>query len=428
VPTVLREDTSLEENLEMEVIQGWRVLVLALSLACASVAVRAQDVAATQAAAPVTGGATKGSFKLPGSDTSVSLGGYVKLDAILSDKSAGVDSVGDQALNASLIPVGPGAGAHKKDQVTLHARQTRLSLSTSTPTGLGEMRTYVEGDFFGDLLNSNESVTNSNGFRLRLAYGALGNFSAGQFWTNLFNQDAYPETLDFGGAVGEIFIRQAQIRWTQPFALGDWSVSAENPESVLAVPGSATTFRSDSDHAPDLTGRVKFLGSTGTYTLGLLARQIHVDSAALGANTGKWGAAIAATGIIPLAGKDDLRFNLNAGNAIGRYQNSGFFPDGYLDAAGHLELAQQASGYVAYRHFWSSTLRSNAELSAANSNPPATAFAGINKSDRSQHLNLIWSPVAAVNLGGELIHARRTVTGGDSGTLNRLQFSAQYLF
>src|SRR6185436_10147804 len=116
----------------------------ALPLAGASAAAHAQDVAAAQAAAPVTAGATKGSFRLPGSDTSVSLGGYVKLDAILSDKSAGVDSVGDQTLNASLIPVVPGAGAHKKDQVTLHARQTRISLSTSTPTSLGEMKTYVE--------------------------------------------------------------------------------------------------------------------------------------------------------------------------------------------------------------------------------------------------------------------------------------------
>src|SRR4051812_5783067 len=405
---------------------SWPALVLALPLVGASVAARAEEPTAKEPAAPVTAGATKGSFKLPGSDTSVTLGGYVKLDAILSDKSAGVDSVGDQELITSTIPVGPGAGSHKKDQVTMHARQTRLSLGTSTPTALGEMKTYVEGDFFGDLSNTNETVSNSNGFRVRHAYGSLGNLLAGQFWTNLFNQDAYPETLDFGGAAGEIFIRQAQVRWTQPFAGGDWSVSAENPESVIALPGSATTFRSDSDHVPDLTARMKFLGGAGTYTIGLLARQIHVDSPALAANSGKWGGAIAATGIVPF-GNDDLRFNVNAGDAIGRYQNSGFFPDAYLDAAGHLELASQASGYVAYRHFWTPTLRSNAELSAAKSNPPAGAFPGINKSDRSQHLNLIWSPVQSVNVGAELIHAERTVTGGDSGTLNRLQFSAQYL-
>jgi hypothetical protein len=33
-----------------------------------------------------------------------------------------------------------------------------------------------------------------------------------------------------------------------------------------------------------------------------------------------------------------------------------------------------------------------------------------------------------VNLGAELIHAQRTVVGGDKGSLNRIQFSAQYNF
>jgi len=329
-------------------------LTLALSLAGASAVAHADELSNPKAAPgnAVTAGATKGSFKLPGADTSVTIGGYVKLDALFSDKSAGVDSVGDQQLSASLIPVGPAAGTHKKDQVTLHARQTRLSLATSTPTNYGEMTTYIEGDFFGDLPNGNESVTNSNGFRIRHAYGTLGNFSAGQYWTNFFNQDAYAETLDFGGPVGEIFVRQAQVRWTQKLAGGEWSVSAENPESVLAVPGSATTFRSDSDHTPDFTGRLKFAAGNGIYSVGLLARNIHVDSgAAPAATSGKWGGAAAVTGIVPMAGKDDLRMNFNAGNVIGRYQVAGFFPDGYLDSAGHIQLAQQISGYVAYRHF-----------------------------------------------------------------------------
>lgn len=371
----------------------------------------------------------KPTFLFPGTDTSVTLGGYIKLDAILSDKSAGVDSVGDQMLNPNLIPVGPDAGAHKKNQVTLHARQTRLSFATSTPTSRGDLTTYVEGDFFGDLPNGNETSTNSSGFRLRHAYGALGGFSAGQYWTNLFNQDAYPETLDFGGALGELFVRQAQVRWTQKLGFGEWSVSAENPESVLAVPGKSTTFRSDSDHAPDLVGRVKIGAAGGVYSVGVLAREIHVDSpAAPAAADGKWGGAVALTAIVPTIGKDDVRTSLNFGDAIGRYQVGGFFPDGYVDTAGQVRLARQASGYIAYRHFWSSTLRSTLEVSAADSAPPADTFAGINKADRSQHLNLIWRPVPNFDVGAELIHARREVTGGDSGTLNRIQFSAQYGF
>jgi len=60
------------------------------------------------AAAPdnvVTGGTTKGSFKLPGSNTSVTLGGYVKLDAVFSNPSAGVDTKGDLFLDPTTIAV-----------------------------------------------------------------------------------------------------------------------------------------------------------------------------------------------------------------------------------------------------------------------------------------------------------------------------------
>ena len=366
-------------------------------------------------------------FKIPDSDTTVTAGGYVKLDAIWSDHSAGVGSVGDQQLNINLVPVGPTAGQHKNDQVTLHARQTRLWLGTSTPTAYGDLTTYVEGDFFG--ADGNETATNSNGLRIRHAYGTLGNFLAGQFWTNFFMEQAYAETLDFGGPVGEIFVRQAQVRWTEKLGRGEWSVSAENPESLFAIPGSATPFRSDSDHAPDLTGRLKFGLGRGTYSLGLLARNIHIDSAAAPAATdGKWGGALAFAGIVPTLGRDDLRFDLNLGNAIGRYQVPGFLPDGYLDANGAVHLARQQSGFFAYRHFWSPTLRSTLEVSATSSNPPPGTFNGINQSDRSQHLNLIWSPLPSVNFGGELLHAERTVVGGADGSLNRLQFSAQYIF
>jgi hypothetical protein len=364
-------------------------------------------------------------YKAPGSDTTLTLRGYVKLDAIWSDRSAGVDSVGDQQLSPSLIPVGPTAGEHKKDQVTFHARQSRLALGTSTPTSYGDLTTYIETDFFG--ADGNESSTNSNGLRVRHAYGVLGKLLAGQTWTNFFDEQTYIETLDFGGPVGEIFVRQAQVRWTEKFAGGDWSVSAENPESLIAVPGSAAPLRSDSDHAPDFTARVRRTVGRAAYSAGALVRNIHIDTAALG-DSGKWGGAVAFTGIVPAGKRDDVRFNVNLGNAIGRYQVGAFFPDGYLAGDHSLQLAHQGSGYIALRHFWTAALRSTIEYSASNSTPPAGTAAGINKSDRSQHLNLIWSPVSAVNLGAELIHAERTVVGGDRGSLNRLQFSAQYSF
>ena len=86
------------------------------------------------ASGAVTGGDIPGSFKLPGSNTSVKLGGYAKLDAVFSDKSAGVGSTADLEYEAGAVPVGPTAGANERNQVKLHARQSRFFLQTSTPS------------------------------------------------------------------------------------------------------------------------------------------------------------------------------------------------------------------------------------------------------------------------------------------------------
>lgn len=375
----------------------------------------------------VTGGATPGSFRLPGSQTSVTIGGHVKLDANYSNKSAGTGQLGDQFTFPSQIPVGPTAGANEREQITLHARQSRLFVSTSTPSRWGPITTLFDGDFFG--ADGNESVSNSHSFRIRSAYGTIGNLGGGQFWTNFFNEAAYAETVDFGGAFGALFVRQAQLRWTQAFTGGDWSVSAENAESVLSQSGTATTFRADDDKVPDLTARVRFGTPYGRYSVQLLARHIRVDSASAPAATdSRWGGAVGISGVIPTFGKDDLRFNVNAGNVIGRYQELGFFPDGHIDANGQLGLADVVSGYVAYRHYWTDRLRSSLVLAAAHADNPAGTFGGINRRSESAHLNLIWSPEPKVNLGAEYIYGKRVVEDGRSGVLNRVQLSAQYLF
>src|SRR5438552_1173441 len=247
------------------------------------------------------------------------------------------------------------------------------------------------------------------------------------------DEHAYAETVEFGGPVGEIFIRQAQVRWTQPFAAGEWSASMENPESLFAVSGapltagSATPLRSDRDRYPDIIGRLKLKNQLGTFNAALIARNIRIDSAT--AADAKWGEGVSLTEVIPIGNTDDFRANFNVGNAIGRYQLSGFFPDGYVDATGKVRLAQAKSAYAAYRHFWSPMLRSSLILSASGTDTPGGGtFNGFNKSARSAHANLILSPVPRVTLGMELIYEKRTVVDGDFGTLHRVQFAAQFLF
>jgi hypothetical protein len=391
------------------------------------------ELAATQAAAAkappaptnvVTGGATPGSFKLPGSDTSVTFGGYVKGDALYSSRSAGVNTVGDQALFPGLIPL---SGANEGKQLTLHARQSRFNIKTDTPTGMGGLSTFLEFDLFGT--DGNESSSNSHNLRLRHAFGSLGGLLVGQTWSNFMDPGALPETLDFGGPVGSMFVRQAQIRWTQAFAGGKWSVSLENPESVVALTSGAS-FRADDDRIPDITGKIDFNTAKGRYSLTGMARQIRLDSAAAPAATAnKWGGAIGFNGVIPTTGKDDFRFSVNYGNVIGRYSGNGTtFRDGVLDANNNLDLPNQWGAIASYRHFWTSNLRSTVALSGLGTSNSSTAHGSLIKNVRSAHLNLIWSPAAKIDLGLEYIHARREIQSGQSGSLNRLQASAQYAF
>jgi len=391
----------------------------------------AQKQAAGAADNVVTAGAGKGSFKLPGSNTSVTLGGYVKLDAVFSNPSAGVDAKGDLSLDPTAIAVGPNGASNERNQVKFGARESRLFVKTNTPTSLGDLNSHVEFDFYG--ADGNESVSNSHGFRLRHAYGTLGNFLAGQTWTNFMNPAALPDTVDFGGPVGQIFDRQAQVRWTQSFGTlgsgggGQWSVGLENPETVVQIPGGAS-FRADDDRFPDVTGQLMFDTARGKISVHALLRQIRIDSAAAPAAVDqKFGGALSVAGILPTIGKDDFRFTATAGNAIGRYAD-GFFPDGVLGVDGRIRLARQWAWFGAYRHYWSDRLRSSLVLSSAGESNPAGSPGNTNRSTHSAHVNLIWSPVSGSDLGVEYIYADRETEDGLSGHLTRLQASAKYTF
>lgn len=380
----------------------------------------------------VTAGATKGSFKLPGSDTSVKFGGYVKVDAIYSSRSAGANSQADLVLVPGQIPVG-NAAANEKGQFKLHARQTRLNVGTHTPTSWGDLTTYVEVDFFG--ADGNEVISNSNNLRARHAFASFGGLTVGQTWSTFMDPASLPETLDFGGPVGETFVRQGLVRWNQKFDGGGWTVALENPESYLSrrnSNGTYTTLLPDDDRVPDIVAKLDFNTRVGRFAVAGMARNIRVDTAAINATAvaaddDVWGGALALYGSIPTVGKDTFNILLTGGNALGRYMGQAVFTDASIDANGKIDLNPQWGTILSYRHYWSETLRSTLALSAAESNNPSTA-GSMNKSSRTAHLNLLWSPVPAATLGVEFIHGSLEKESGLKGTLNRLQASAQYAF
>ena len=181
----------------------------------------------------VVQGKKKGSFRLPDIKTDITIGGYAKVDVVYSDKSAGAGSAADQFFVPGAVPIGDHETGN--DEIVIHARQSRLFIKSETETDFGVFKAHVEGDFFG--AGGNQTVSNSYGFRLRHAYGQLGGLLAGQSWSTYMDVMALPETLDFGGPAATIFVRQAQLRWTQPFKIGSFQMAVENPETTLLADG-----------------------------------------------------------------------------------------------------------------------------------------------------------------------------------------------
>src|SRR4029453_17382370 len=49
--------------------------------------------------------------------------------------------------------------------------------------------------------------------RLRHAYGELGQWGAGQYWSPFMDIDVFPNTVEYWGPNGMAFFRNVQIRW-----------------------------------------------------------------------------------------------------------------------------------------------------------------------------------------------------------------------
>jgi hypothetical protein len=208
------------------------------------------------------GGSFPRSFLIPGTDTSIRVGGEAR--EVLSywfnggnpNASPQSGTIGETG-QAESIPVSIGNGvAIGNGQAVARARSTsifnqtpyesKMNVETRTPTAWGEARTFIEFDFSGSTgfspgganpLNVSDSLVP----RLRYAYGTLGGVLAGQANSNFADPDANGEAIDFGGNAGEPgVVRIPQVRYTLPLTAwslpGAFSVSAETP-STEAVTG-----------------------------------------------------------------------------------------------------------------------------------------------------------------------------------------------
>lgn len=373
-----------------------------------------------EAATNATPTSNNGSSLILPKDTTVKLYGYAKLDGIYTDKDGG----GKYTYSPSAVPLDSQTEV-ADSALTFHARQTRLGLFTSTPTKYGKFNTRIETDFFGS--GGTESYSNSYGLRLRRAYGELGNLLVGQEWSTFIDLASYPETIDFGGPAGSLFIRQALIRWTQPLGFGSLQFALENPESTFISRDATAPTSGSGERFPDVVIRANADTAFGHFSAAAIGRQLIVDNGIY--NDDVYGGALSVTGAIPMFDKDKLIMQLNYGNALGRYMEAEF-ADAFIDPVTHnIETSAQWGGLASYKHFWLDNLRSTLVYSyAERDNDLSYVDDTVDSKYQSIHANIIWSPVSRVNLGLEYIYATREIENGDDGDINRFQVGFQYKF
>jgi hypothetical protein len=209
---------------------------------------------------PVGGGSFPRSFLIPGTDTSIRVGGFIDLTGLYFFQGANSGNPGTPSSNSgqngnmNAIPVGqvniPGLGPTA--QSANHSRgngvfewspqQSRFNVETRTPTAWGEARTFFEWDWAGcdnfSCLSVQQAGGNSILPRLRFAYGTLGGFLGGQAISNFSDADADTESMEFGGSLGSTGgYRVPQVRYTLAGPFGSaFSVSAEQPTTGIIVP------------------------------------------------------------------------------------------------------------------------------------------------------------------------------------------------
>ena len=372
----------------------------------------------------VSAGDFPGSIRIPGTDAAVKFGGRIRFAGVFTLAPLGSSN---SFITNSIpvdVPTPPGEGK----RTDFNANTSRFNFELRTPTGVGQMRAFIEGDFTGP----------GNSFRLRHAYAQFRGFLFGQTWSTFADPANDPEDLDFEGINAADNVRQPQVRYRWIFKKGPkLEVSAENPD-VSLTGGEAI------DTLPDLVARVTwdFL-KTGHVQLAAVYRDIRGTSNALPDDLERThGYGVSLSGIIPIQRwtlSDRFVYQFTTGTGIAHYindLNSLGGEDGVFDpTTNQLDALPVYAWYVDYEHMWkrfgfgkAMNLRSSliwGYVTVDNFDfQPDDAYYKTNRFTA----NVVFSPIARIDMGIEYLTGTRENKNHDKGRSDQIQFVGIFRF
>jgi hypothetical protein len=304
------------------------------------------------------------------------------------------------------------------------------------PTKLGELKTIFEFELFGTGVDAGQTT-----FRLRHAYGELGQVGAGQYWSPFMDIDVFPNSIEYWGPNGMVFFRNVQLRWMPIKGDSFLTFALERPgagidgESGASAAWAAVQGRFP---LPDLSAEYRFARPWGYVEAAGILRYIKWDDVTddafeLSGSDMGWG--INVTSNIKLfENKGTLRLAGVYGEGIQNYMNDA---SNDIGAKTNSDPEQPVVGVALpmwsvvafYDHNWSDRWSSSvgySRLDMDNSNDMAAdAF----KTGQYALVNLLHYPTKNVMMGAELQWGWRE-NDSDDWTYDdfRVQFSAKYNF
>ena len=316
-------------------------------------------------------------------------------------------------------------------------RQTRFGVKGWFPTSMGEVKTIFEFELFGTGSDAGKTT-----FRLRHAWGELGQFGAGQTWSPFMDPDVFPNSLEYWGPTGMAFFRNIQIRWMpmrgdqelfialeRPGASGDGGVYADRVE--IQNVKIRTPW-------PDLSAHYKTSGKWGHVQIAGILRSIKwddllADQYDLGGSATGWGLNLS-TNLKPTE-NDVIRASVLYGEGIENYMNDAPIDVGIQKNPGDptkpiVGKALPVLGVVAFLdHNWNKKFSTAIGYSYIHiSNTDAQNASDFEWSHYAL-ANLLYTPVPGAMAGAEFQWGQRhNFSDGFSSDDYRIQVSFKYNF
>ena len=316
-------------------------------------------------------------------------------------------------------------------------RQTRFGAKSEVPTSLGKLKTLFEFELFGTGADAGQTT-----FRLRHAYGELGQFGAGQTWSPFMDIDVFPNTVEYWGPNGMVFFRNVQLRWMPVQGESRVTLALERPGASAdqGVYANRIELQGVKPHfpMPDISGEARLGRKWGYVEIAGIVRRMEwedVNNDQFDLSGGAWGWGLNLSTNLKAGKQDVFRGQVVYGEGIQNYMN-----DAPVDVAIRNTPANRTApiegvplpllGIVAfYDHYWNEKLSSSigySRLDIDNSDGQANdAF----RTGQYAVTNLLYYPVKNVMAGGEFQYGyRKNFRDGWSVPDYRLQFSFKYNF